>query len=44
MGRAMQNTMNMAVNIVLAIMLEPKYAVKPGGYIGLNEAVCEMQG
>lgn len=43
MGRAMQNTMNIAVNTLLAITLEPKYTVKPGVYIGLNEAVYKMQ-
>lgn len=43
MGRAMQNTKNIAVNTILAITLEPKYTVKPGVYIGLNEAVFKMQ-
>lgn len=43
MGRTMQNTMNIAENTVLAITLKPKYTVKPGVYIRLNEAVYKMQ-
>lgn len=39
MGRAVQNTMNIAVNTVLAITLEPKYTIKPGVCIGLNETM-----
>lgn len=39
----MWNTMNIAVNTIVAVTLEPKYTVKPGMYIGLNEAVHKMQ-
>lgn len=42
-GRAMQNTMNIAVNTVRAITVEPKCSIKPGVFIGLNEMVYKMQ-